>query len=171
MSEKRFEICSADDLKPGDRHIKTLTGFSVGVFNVDGEYYAMKNDCPHQRAPLCEGKLTGTSTSDTAGEYNWERDGQILTCPWHGWEFDVTTGESVFNPHRVKAKTFETRVEPSQEGADCSETSSKGSVSDEAGMASDGGNCEGCGHHIEGSEPLIETYDVEVEHGTVVVYL
>ncbi|WP_129113842.1 Rieske (2Fe-2S) protein [Halegenticoccus tardaugens] len=172
MTKKRFELCPADELPPGDRRIETLDGFSVGVFNVDGEYYAMKNDCPHQRAPLCEGKLTGTNRSDTAGEYNWERDGQIVTCPWHGWEFDVTTGESVFNPHRVKAKTFEATVETSEEDTGYSATSTNGSVSDsKADMVSDGGSCDGCGHHIEGSEPPVETYDVEVEQGTVVVYV
>ncbi|MGB9958806.1 Rieske (2Fe-2S) protein (plasmid) [Haloferax prahovense] len=155
MSEKRFEICPTTELTPGERRIENLGGFSVGVFNVGGEYYAMKNDCPHQRAPLCEGKLTGTNTSDTPGEYNWERDGQIVTCPWHGWEFDVTTGESVFNPHRVKAKTFEATVEEAEDTE----------------MASDGSSCGDCGAPLEGSEPPVETYDVEVEHGTVVVYL
>ena len=114
MTEKRFEVCPAAELGPGDRVITTLGGFSVGVFNIDGEYYALKNDCPHQRAPLCEGALTGTTVSDTPGEYDWQHDGQIVQCPWHGWEFDVTTGESVFNPHRVKAKTFEATVEASE---------------------------------------------------------
>lgn len=163
MTEKRFEICPRSELQPGERRIETIGGFSVGVFNVDGEYYAMKNDCPHQRAPLCEGKLTGTNTSDTAGEYNWERDGKIVTCPWHGWEFDVTTGESVFNPHTVKAKTFQTAVEGPEVGV-------SGDVSASGGGASTDG-CEGCDVHVEGEEPPVETYDVEIESGTVVVYL
>jgi len=154
MTEKRFEICPAAEFDAGERRIVTLDGFSVGVFNVDGEYYAMKNDCPHQRAPLCEGKLGGTTESDSPGEYNWVRPGQVVRCPWHGWEFDVKTGESVFNPHKVKAKTFEARVEPSRD--------------EEA--AADGG-CDGCDVALEGDEPPVETYDVEVEHGTVVVYL
>ena len=174
MTEKRFEICPASELPPGERRIEPLDGVSVGVFNVDGDYHAMKNDCPHQRAPLCEGKLTGTNTSDTPGEYNWERDGQIVTCPWHGWEFDVTTGESVFNPHSVKAKTFETAVEGAETDANGqSVRSDEGRSSravDEAETAVDGG-CESCTVHIEGEEPPVETYDVEVESGTVVVYL
>ena len=164
MTKKRFEICPTTELKPGERRIETLDGFSIGVFNVDGDYYAMKNDCPHQRAPLCEGKLTGTNTSDTPGEYNWERDGQIVTCPWHGWEFDVTTGESVFDPHSVKAKTFQTTVEGSEAGGD-------GVVDEGTDVTTDGGGCESCGVQLEGDEPPVETYDVEVEHSTVVVYL
>jgi len=154
MTKKRFEICPAAEFDAGERLIVDLDGFSVGVFNVDGEDHAMKNDCPHQRAPLCEGKLGGTTESDSPGEYEWVRPGQVVRCPWHGWEFDVTTGESVFNPHKVKAKTFETRVEPSE----CEDT------------VADGG-CEGCGADLEGDEPPVETYDVEVEQGTVVVYL
>jgi nitrite reductase/ring-hydroxylating ferredoxin subunit len=157
MTNKRFEICPAAEFDAGERQIVTLDGFSVGVFNVDGEYYAMKNDCPHQRAPLCEGKLGGTTQSDSPGEYDWVRPGQVVRCPWHGWEFDVTSGESVFNPHKVKAKTFEARVEPAKDGDDKT--------------AADGGGCEGCDVDLEGDEPPVETYDVEVEQGTVVVYL
>lgn len=174
MTRKRFEICPASELPPGERRIEPLDGFSVGVFNVDGDYHALKNDCPHQRAPLCEGKLTGTSTSDTPGEYNWERDGQIVTCPWHGWEFDVTSGESVFNPHSVKAKTFQTTVEGPEIGADGDISASGGGASseeDDDGEAAAVGGSESCDVHIEGEEPPVETYDVEVESGTVVVYL
>ncbi|UHQ98008.1 Rieske (2Fe-2S) protein (plasmid) [Natrinema zhouii] len=154
MTKKRFEICPAAEFDAGERRIVDLDGFSVGVFNVDGEYYAMKNDCPHQRAPLCEGKLGGTTESNSPGKYEWVRPGRVVRCPWHGWEFDVTTGESVFNPHKVKAKTFETRVEPSED---------ENTVAD--------GGCEGCSADLEGDEPPVETYDVEVEQGTVVVYL
>jgi len=154
MTEKRFEICPAEEFDPGERRIATLDGFSVGIFNLDGEYYAMKNDCPHQRAPLCEGKLGGTTESDRPGEYDWVKPGQVVRCPWHGWEFDITSGESVFNPHKVKAKTFEARVE---------------SPADEAG-ATDGG-CAECGVELKGDEPPVETYNTEIEEGTVVVYL
>ncbi|WP_256391519.1 Rieske (2Fe-2S) protein [Natronoarchaeum rubrum] len=169
MKDKRFEICPAEEFDAGERRIVTLNGFSVGVFNVDGEYYAMKNDCPHQRAPLCEGKLGGTTESDTPGEYDWVRPGQVVRCPWHGWEFDVTTGESVFNPHKVKAKTFEARVEPS-EGEDDSAGEPEEAGDNDKKAAADGG-CEGCGVDLEGDDPPVETYDVEVERGTVVVYL
>jgi len=181
MTKQRFEICPATELQSGERRIERLGKFSVGVFNVDGEYYAMKNDCPHQRAPLCEGKLTGTNTSEIPGEYNWERDGQIVTCPWHGWEFDVTTGESVFNPHKVKAKTFEATIEES--AASVGEASADGvAVGDEAAASSGAvsnadtkaatsGNCENCAVNLAGEEPPVETYDVEVKSGILVVYL
>lgn len=163
MRKKRFEVCSTAELPPGERRIETLGMFSVGVFNVDGKYYALKNDCPHQRAPLCEGKLTGTNVSDTPGEYNWTRDGQIVTCPWHGWEFDVKTGESVFNPHKVKAKTFEATAERSTNVEDTDV-----SVGSESSVKQ---SCEDCSMNLAGEEPPVDTYNVEIENDTVVVYL
>lgn len=153
--KKRFEICPADELPPGERTIVDLNGHSVGVFNVDGEYYALKNDCPHQRAPLCLGKITGTTAATEPGDVEWTDDGHILRCPWHGWEFDIETGESVFNPHKVRARSFETTVE-AEDGA--SEAN-----------ATDGG-CE-CGVDLEGDAPPVDTYDVDVEREQVVVYL
>ena len=102
MTKKRFEICPAAEFDAGERLIVDLDGFSVGVFNVDGEYHAMKNDCPHQRAPLCEGKLGGTTESDSPGEYEWVRPGQVVRCPWHGWEFDITDGtHTASNDYRL----------------------------------------------------------------------
>ncbi len=182
----RFEVCPAADLGPGERVIADLGGISVGVFNVDGDYRALKNDCPHQRAPLCEGSLTGLTTADGPGGFEYERDGEIVRCPWHGWEFDVTTGESVFNPHRVKAKTFETSVEDSDDPGTV-ETSepasaragrldfSTGTTADDAdtGDTADDGPAEDDRHGaaLAGDEPPVDTYDVGVEEGVVVVYL
>lgn len=155
--QKRFEICPTDELPPGERVIVELNGHSIGVFNVDGEYHALKNDCPHQRAPLCMGKVTGTTSAVEPGEVEWKDDGQILRCPWHGWEFDIATGESVFNPHKVRARSFDTAVE-STSGED-----------DSAANATDGG-CD-CGANLEGDEPPVDTYDVNVESEQIVVYL
>ncbi|WP_343195079.1 Rieske (2Fe-2S) protein [Natronococcus sp.] len=155
LMEKRFEICSTDELPPGERTIVELNGHSIGVFNVNGEYHALKNDCPHQRAPLCMGKVTGTTSATDPEKVEWQDDGQILRCPWHGWEFDIATGESVFNPHKVRARSFDTAVESTSD--DTSEES-----------ATDGG-CD-CGA-IEGDQPPVDTYEVDVEDQQVVVYL
>lgn len=154
--QKRFEICPTDELPPGERTIVELNGHSIGVFNVEGEYYALKNDCPHQRAPLCMGKVTGTTSSTEPGKVEWKDDGKILRCPWHGWEFDIATGESVFNPHKVRARSFDTAVEPTESA----ETQPN---------ATDGG-CD-CGADLEGEQPPVDTYEVDVEDEQVVVYL
>ena len=170
----RYEVCPAADLAPGERVIADLDGMSVGVFNVDGEYHALKNDCPHQRAPLCEGSLTGLTTAEGPGEFEYERDGEIVRCPWHGWEFDVRTGESVFNPHRVKAKTFEASVEETEGGdvgtVETTEPASAkaGRLDFSTGTTADDGDRYGVA--LAGDEPPVDTYDADVEDGMVVVY-
>jgi len=52
------------------------------------------------------------------GEYRWGREGEILRCPWHGWEFDITSGRSIFNPHRTRVKTYEVTVEAKESSAE-----------------------------------------------------
>jgi nitrite reductase/ring-hydroxylating ferredoxin subunit len=104
-------VATTAELPPGERLIVELDGRSVGVFNVDGRYYALRNACPHAGAPLCEGTLSGLVTSTVPGSYEYVREGEILRCPWHGWEFDVTTGRSWFDPAKVRVRSYETTVE------------------------------------------------------------
>jgi len=103
-------IARVAELPPGARRIVEIKGRSIGVFNVGGAFYALRNACPHQGAPLCLGSVQGTAAASRPGEYEWERDGEILRCPWHGWEFDLTTGRSVFNPHKVRVRSYDVTV-------------------------------------------------------------
>src|SRR6266516_3122590 len=82
-----------------------------------GQFYALRNRCPHQGAPLCLGAIKGMALPSKPGEYRWGREGEILCCPWHGWEFDLTSGRAIFNPHRVRVRTYEVPVEPDEEPA------------------------------------------------------
>ncbi|MBI1299816.1 Rieske 2Fe-2S domain-containing protein [bacterium] len=105
-------VCKVSELPVGERRIVDVKGRSIGVFNVHGEYYAIRNLCPHEGAPLCRGIVTGTTLPSQPGEYIWAKDGEIVRCPWHGWEFDITTGQSVFNPHKMRVKKYTVTVEP-----------------------------------------------------------
>ena len=105
-------VCKVSELPVGERRIVDVKGRSIGVFNVHGEYYAIRNLCPHEGAPLCRGIVTGTTLPSQPGEYIWAKDGEIVRCPWHGWEFDITTGQSVFNPHKLRVKKYAVTVEP-----------------------------------------------------------
>lgn len=107
----RHVVGRASEVGPGDRRIVEAEGRSIGVFNVDGAYYALRNSCPHQAAPLCLGSIKGMTMPGKPGEYVWAREGEILRCPWHGWEFDITTGRSIFNPHRMRVKAYDVTVE------------------------------------------------------------
>lgn len=112
---EKFEVARVKDLPPGSRRIVEVNGNSIGVFNVHGDYYALRNSCPHQGAPLCRGRVVGTTTADKPFEVGYEREGEIIKCPWHGWEFDITNGQSVFNPHKVKVRTYEVTVESEED--------------------------------------------------------
>lgn len=93
------EACSTDELAPGERVLVDVGGREIGVFNIQGEFVAVGNYCVHAGGPVCEGTLSGTVTaSPDEWEYDWEREGEILACPWHGWEFDLLSGEHLSDP-------------------------------------------------------------------------
>jgi nitrite reductase/ring-hydroxylating ferredoxin subunit len=104
------------EIPPGGRKIVEVAGRSIGVFNIGGEFFALRNQCPHAGGPLCEGILSGFLRSDAPGEYDYVRRGEILRCPWHQWEFDVRTGQSWFDPVKTRVRRYETSIEPSPAG-------------------------------------------------------
>lgn len=108
---QRHVVARASEIPPGERLIVDVDGRSIGVFNVHGRFYALRNVCPHQSAPLCRGAVKGMFMPSKPGEFRWDRDGEILRCPWHGWEFDILTGKSIFNPHRMRVRSYPVTVE------------------------------------------------------------
>lgn len=107
----RYVVAEAGEIPDGGRKIVELDGISVGVFHVNGEYYALLNWCPHQAARLCEGQLWSAVEASVPGEYETSRQGEIIACPWHGWEFDMRTGQSWCDPERLRVRAYEVRVE------------------------------------------------------------
>jgi nitrite reductase/ring-hydroxylating ferredoxin subunit len=75
-------VGKASEIGPGEARVVEVGGRAVAVFNVDGAFYAIDNTCSHRGGPLAEGDL----------------DGRVVTCPWHAWRWDVTTGANVNNP-------------------------------------------------------------------------
>jgi nitrite reductase/ring-hydroxylating ferredoxin subunit len=115
----RFVVGKADEIPPGSRKIVRVAGRSIGVFNVAGEYYAIRNRCPHQGAPLCEGKLWGALKSDTPGTFEYNETKDIIACIQHGWEFSVRTGQSWCDPKRLRVRAYQVDVqEPDEVGPD-----------------------------------------------------
>lgn len=111
MNPKRHIIGRAADIPPGGRQIVEIDGRSIGIFNLDGRFYALKNRCPHQGAPLCTGTLTGTMLPAGPQEYTYGLHGRVLRCPWHFWEFDITTGEMILVPDPLRVKTYPVALE------------------------------------------------------------
>lgn len=103
-------ICPVQELSQGETKIVNLEGRSIGIFNIKGSYFALRNRCPHQGAELCKGTIQGIMLPSEPGEYNYGRDGEIIRCPWHGWEFDITNGKSVFDPFKCLVKVYDVEV-------------------------------------------------------------
>jgi nitrite reductase (NADH) small subunit len=106
----RHRVATIEEIPPGGRKIVKVQGREVGVFNLEGRFYALKNVCRHQGARVCLGKVSGTTLPSKVYEFKYGREGQILRCPWHGWEYDITTGQSLFDDD-VKVVTYGVHVE------------------------------------------------------------
>src|SRR5712675_2469351 len=99
----RHVIAPVDELPPGTRKFLTIGERPIAVFNIKGEFFGLLNRCPHQGAALCEGPLIGLAQSSDPGEIEYTRQGEIIRCPWPGWEFDIRTGQSYCDPKRFRA--------------------------------------------------------------------
>jgi nitrite reductase/ring-hydroxylating ferredoxin subunit len=87
MLMERVRLCSIADVPPGTGREVVAAGRIIAVFNVDGQFYALDGICPHAGGPLGQGSLAGG----------------VVTCPWHGWQFDVTSGRHCLNPRLTQA--------------------------------------------------------------------
>ena len=90
----QVKVATTDEVPAGEGRVVEAAGKTLALFNVDGTYYALDNTCAHRGGPLGEGDLEGT----------------VVTCPWHAWRWDVTTGANVNNP-AVKMTCFPVKVE------------------------------------------------------------
>ena len=88
------KVASMSEIPAGTGKTVEVGGKSIAVFNCDGTFYAVENTCKHQGGPLGEGSLSGTS----------------VTCPWHGWEYDVTTGVCSMDDS-ISVQKFSVKVE------------------------------------------------------------
>ncbi len=84
------KVAEKKDLLPGKAMAVTVGNKMIAVFNVGGEFYAIDNECSHASGPLCDGEL----------------EKKVVTCPWHGAQFDLTTGEALSAPAFDKLNTY-----------------------------------------------------------------
>jgi nitrite reductase (NADH) small subunit len=102
QSDQEWPVAQVDEIPPGGRKLVEIGGRSIGVFNVHGTFVAVLNVCPHELAPVCRGQVRGTALPSLPDEYCWGREGEILACPWHGWEFDLLTGRALADKRRLR---------------------------------------------------------------------
>jgi 3-phenylpropionate/trans-cinnamate dioxygenase ferredoxin subunit len=105
-------VAAVGDFPPGERRLVQVGRRAVVVFNVNGEFFALNDRCPHKGGSLCHGRLTGLVQSAEPGDYQYSRVGEIIRCPWHSWEFDVRTGKSWCDPHKLHVRQYPASVEP-----------------------------------------------------------
>ena len=110
----RFVVGTVEEIPDGGRKIVELEGRSIGIFNLGGDFFALRNRCPHQGGPLCEGRRWSVIEASVPGEVRASRAGEILTCAWHGWEYDIRTGQSWCDPVRLRVRSYDVHVEPGE---------------------------------------------------------
>jgi nitrite reductase/ring-hydroxylating ferredoxin subunit len=106
-----YVVGTIDELPAGSKRIVKANGLEIGVFNVNGTFYALPNHCFHQGGPLCEGNVGATITSTAEGDWRprFVHDGEIVVCPWHGMEFNITTGRCLARK-RARLRQFRVRI-------------------------------------------------------------
>lgn len=108
----RYPVADATDLaEDGDSLIAEIEGQEIGVYRIDGETHAIANFCPHQAGPLCGGPVTGRMVVGEDGwSWRYDQEGEIVTCPWHGWKFEIPSGLNIKN-EEYAVPTYEVTVE------------------------------------------------------------
>jgi nitrite reductase/ring-hydroxylating ferredoxin subunit len=107
-----YEVIEEAEIAEGSCAFVWVEGIEIGIFRSNGHLYAYRNWCPHDGGPVCRGTVTGTLVQgpETEWKLKWEREGEILYCPWHATDFDLATGEAVTRkPLRLKG--YPIRVE------------------------------------------------------------
>jgi nitrite reductase (NADH) small subunit len=91
-----------------------VAGRTIGVLRKDDNVYAFSNRCPHQGAPMSFARTAGTMLPSEPDEYDFALDGLIVKCPWHAYEFNVQTGESMCQIMRARLPVYQTEIRDSE---------------------------------------------------------
>lgn len=104
-------VCRQDEVAPGAMRVFMKGKVPIVVLcNEQSEYYAVRGICPHQGGMLGAGQLTSLTVSDEPGVYELTKHGEVLRCPWHSFDYDVTTGRCVSDP-RLRLKIYPVHLE------------------------------------------------------------
>ena len=111
-AKKQVTVGKVADFPVGKMTLVEVEGREIGIAKLkNGELRAVRNVCPHKGAPVCKGFISGTMLPGGVGELVYGRDGEILVCPWHGYEFDLMTGEHVFQDRPSKLLMYPVAVQ------------------------------------------------------------
>jgi nitrite reductase/ring-hydroxylating ferredoxin subunit len=122
---KRHIIGSVDTVPPGAMRRVEVGSRGILVSNVDGQFYALFDRCPHQGARLSAGVLVGGVVAKEPGCYSFDPASRLVKCPRHGWEYELATGRSWYDPQHSRVRAYDVSV---QSGADLTEQQESGRV-------------------------------------------
>jgi nitrite reductase/ring-hydroxylating ferredoxin subunit len=108
---QRHVVAKAGEIAVGTCKLVTVAGREIGLFNLAGEYYAVLSKCPHEGASLCKGKIVRPVESDEPGQYRVIEGREMIRCPWHGYQFDIRTGQSWCDPDNIALRRYAVSVE------------------------------------------------------------
>ena len=91
---QRHVVARVSDFDGTDRKRVEVKGRGIVIFRLGEEWFGMTDRCPHMGGSLCQGHLISLVEADRPGEIRVSRENEIIRCPWHGWEFDIRTGQS-----------------------------------------------------------------------------
>jgi nitrite reductase/ring-hydroxylating ferredoxin subunit len=112
MSEaKELSVGRAEDFPLDQFRIVMAGPREVGVVRrADGTVNVVRNWCPHKGAEICKSKLSGTTLPGPPGTLAWGHDGEIVRCPWHGFEFDIHTGKRPYTDSKMRLRVYPARI-------------------------------------------------------------
>lgn len=151
-SLRRFVVAKADAIPPSTQQQVRVAGRAIAIFNVNGRYFALRDACPHQGAALSRGRVVSHIEAELPGRYCFDPEKKRVICPWHGWEYDLQTGQSWYDPAHNRVRAYDVDVEDGESLRHESDSNARVSGSRE-------------GPYIAG------TVDVAREGDYVVVYL
>lgn len=111
MSDGRWLAGTIDEFPPRAWRVARVGKRAIGIYNTGERLHAVLNVCPHEGAPLCVRPLGGTMLPAAPERLEYGLEDRVLRCPWHGWEFDVETGEMLFGTGSRRLTTFPVTVE------------------------------------------------------------
>jgi nitrite reductase (NADH) small subunit len=115
MEQRRVAVGPVEDFPVGRFKIITAGEVEIGVLRLaSGALHAVRNRCPHKGAPICKGILGGTWPPSRVGELAFERDGEVLVCPWHGYEYDLNTGLELYQDRPTRLRKYQAAIEDGQ---------------------------------------------------------
>ena len=108
---RQVNIGSASEFADPGRRVIAFERFEVAIFKLDGEFFAYLNHCPHMGGPACQGKMIAKveeviAEDRTSKGMMFSKSKMHVVCPWHGYEYDLKTGECV-GDRRLKLRKFD----------------------------------------------------------------